>query len=188
MARRRSYGRRNNRRGKTSKFVWARTSGQVTTQAGQLNSFGVDLLAQFQQEYGAQLLGATFVRARGLMFPRAPGISAAAQFGGIAAMIVEQDQILNDEAQRIAYQPGNRRHDDWLAWMPFFQVGGATPGRPATSFNGSSDYNVDIKSSRKIEELGQGLHLWMGHDPNLGGNPEQEIDLYYSLSLGLKLP
>lgn len=187
MARRRSYGRRGVRRAPLRKFVWARTSGGVTTQDDSPNAYGVDLLGPFQEEYGSQLLGATVVRIRGIMFPRFPGIGEIENVGGAAGVIVENDRILTEApAEREFYSPFNRVHDDWLAWMPFFQVG-AAEGTAATSFNGGSEYNVDVKSSRKIEELGQGLHLWVGRDLNMGGNPGQQIDLWFSLSIGLKL-
>ena len=68
MPRRGYTGRRNTRRTPQRKFVWARTQHIFAVGSDQRN-YGVDLLQQFQQEYGAQLLGATVVRIRGFILP-----------------------------------------------------------------------------------------------------------------------
>ena len=50
--------------------------------------------------------------------------------------------------------------------------------------SGASVWAVDVKSSRRIEELGQGLHLWY----DTVGSPESPVSANYDLSIGLKLP
>lgn len=177
MARRRTNGRR---RAPLRKWVWARSRA-----TGQEPDVPINLLEQFQTEYGAQLLGATVMRIRGYCEPffsvAAPGNTIAR---GVFGFIVEDDnELLTPEPSDL---PAARPHDDWLAWLPW-SASGQDPGPAAnglTTWNSqSSMYAVDIKSARKIEELGQGLHLW----PQLEA-PGATVTFTYDLSVGLKLP
>lgn len=181
MARFARARRRGGRRAPLRKFVWARTQ-DVLSGPGTL---GADLLEQFQTEYGAQLLGSTVVRIRGYVVP----VATTAQtlptpLTGDWGVIVESDNDLADPAD-ITKAPLSRPHDDWLAWQPFWFGGGFTgPPTGAGASNPNADaFSVDIKSSRKIEELSQGLHIWYSYVGNTG-----VVDLHYDLSIGLKLP
>ncbi len=183
MARRGNFGsRRRGRRAPLRKFVWARTTGVLVGPS----ETGADLLDVFQTEYGAQLVGATVMRIRGYI---RPNVVATSVVTGHCGIIVESDNELNDQ-NALQQGPSARPHDDWLAWLPWL-VDNST-GVPAlsrvaeTSWNfNASPWAVDIKSSRKIEELGQGLHLWYDFVAG-GGEPTPPVD--YDLSIGLKLP
>ena len=183
MARNRRF-RRGGRRAPLRKFVWARTQGTLSGPA----TLGADLLDEFQTEYGAQLLGSTVVRVRGYCVPvmtaasdpPAPGQIIQGNWG----LIVESDNDLDDPTD-IARSPIGRAHDDWMAWQPFWTSGDYTgPPQAGGSSNPQADeFSVDIKSARKIEELGQGLHIWYSYVTGTG-----TVDLWYDLSIGLKLP
>lgn len=178
---RRNFGGRGRRRAPLRKFVWARTVGTLS----QPTSRGADLLDVFQSEYGAQLLGATLMRVRGYVIPDMPSAPAAGIATGRVGMIVEQDQELADQA--VENTPGARPHDDWFAWLPFIydraDVAGLQAPGNASWNSQASPWAVDIKSARKIEELGQGVHIWYDTVQSAG-----TTNIHYDLSLGLKLP
>lgn len=155
------------------KFVWARHGGALTDAEPV-----ADLLETFQAEYGAQLLGSTVMRIRGFVYPV---ILDTFHFGVVGA-IVENDDDLTQTEQ--SYGPTARPHDDWLMWWPYYSDANSVNGTGFASGNAQgSAYGVDVKSSRKIEELGQGLHLW--RYTTTGGSPAV---IQYDLSVGLKLP
>lgn len=182
MASRRNFTRRN-RRAPLRKFVWARATGFASAP----ETSGVDLLDLFQAEYGAQLLGCTVVRIRGFVTPFVTGGTAGeTAVSGRWGIIVESDNELSTQ-DPLVQGPGARPHDDWMMWAPFsFEPVALGPvgDQPATWNAEASVWGVDIKSNRKIEELGQGLHLWYDYVASGGVN----VNLDYQLSIGLKMP
>lgn len=167
---------RSTRRAPLRKFVWARSFGFLGSDTGQ---FGVDLLGNFQQEYGAQLVGATVVRIRGFISPGQTPLQGT--YGGVYGIIVDTDNTILDDSRNAVEQ---REHDDWLAYLPYTIQGVENrPGNVATSNANANEWAVDIKSSRKVQELGQSLFLFR-ETPSLGSAPGME----WHLSIGLKLP
>lgn len=160
------------RRAPLRKFVWARSVGVLSDATP-----AADLLGQFQQEYGAQLLGATVVRTRGFIVPT-PSPGSGDNVFGVIGMIVEGD---DDLAQTQGVLPQDRPHDDWMVWHPYWMFEGT--GAAALANAANSFWTVDFKSARKIEELGQGLHLWKG---DYTGSAVHGVR--FDLSVGLKLP
>ena len=165
------------------KFVWARSFGVL---AGEQNGvFGADLLGQFQQEYGAQLIGSTVVRIRGYVCPTPFADYPVGTVRGSFGVIVGRD---TDDYSAPNMAMEQREHDDWLAYLPWRAgVPGADTYSPdihhTTSNANSAVYAVDLKSSRKIEELGQTLQLWRNNPADSGGS-----SMDWHLSIGLKLP
>lgn len=146
---------------------------------------GFDLLAQFQQEYGAQLLGATVVRIRGYIRPGPFVGGPVGTLRGTFGIIVGKD---NDDYSDPTMSVEQREHDDWLAYLPW--VAGVPAGdvyspdiRWTTSNVQADPFAVDIKSSRKVEELGQTLQLWRSEPTGSG-----QAGMEWHLSMGLKLP
>lgn len=161
------------------KFVWARHAGAFdpTDTPG---VHGVDLLSQFQENYGAQLIGATVVRIRGYVVPTSDG-SFTGNFQGRWGILVDSD---NTDVTLASNDPGGRPFEDWMAYQPFsIATGGqsTTLQQVATGNVYANEWAVDVRSSRKIEELGEGLYLFW----NL---PESTWGLNWELSIGLKLP
>lgn len=174
--RRRSY-----RRAPLRKFVWARSSGFLTR-----DDAGADLLGQFQQEYGAQLLGATVVRIRGWVAPNT--ISAGAdgsQFAGLYGFIVDTDRADYTFTGVPELAAEQREHDDWLWYAPWVVQNYSTTARTDLTANYQANpWAVDVKAARKIEELGQTLQIWQSTpdaNPDFNG-------MGFHLSIGLKLP
>lgn len=128
------------------------------------------------------------MRIRGYAVPYvAGGDPAVGQLHtGTIGIIVESDQdLLTQEV--LVDAPAARPHDDWLAWLPWrlrVPEGGVVPSQTA-SWSPGNDWCVDVKSARKIEELGQGLHIWMD---NVSTGDASVIRVDYDLSVGLKLP
>jgi len=154
----------------------------------EVNAGGANLLADFQTEYGAQLLGATVMRIRGYIYPQFATAAPTGDVVGQSAfgIIVEEDDELT-EGGGVGNQPFERPHDDWLAWLPWSGVlsdAGPVGNLPATWNSHANFWAVDIKSARRIEELGQGLHLWA----DFSELPETDPSAVYDLSIGLKLP
>lgn len=173
---------RGTRRAPLRKFVWARSQGFLP---GDAPERGLDLLGQFQQEYGAQLLGATVVRIRGFIVPANFTSPIVGTVRGTFGVIVGKD---TDDYSAPTLAVEQREHDDWLAYLPWaMNVPPADQYSPDvtryTSNVQASPFAVDIKSSRKIEELGQTLQLWRS-EPTAAGGAGTE----WHLSMGLKLP
>ena len=147
--------------------MWARENvGAII--AAQTTS-GFPLLADFQTAYGAQLLGATVVRVRGET--RFKPV-AAASYSTVAAMAV-----LPDNTPTVDPLGTTGAFIDWMAYQPIL-------GDIAQTGADSVRANTwDVKSSRKIEELGEGLFM-MVSNPLAGTAAEFSA----VLSIGLKLP
>lgn len=183
MARTRSRRYRSGRRAPLRKFIWARSTGFLDRTV-----LGADLLGQFQQEYGAQLLGATVVRIKGWVVPNSIGGGAdGQQMDGLYGMIVDQDRADYSLANNAEMAVEQREHDDWLYYSPWVVHNYTSAGffRDVTPNPMASPWAVDIKSSRKIEELGQTLQIWQSTPtavtPDYTGTG-------FHLSIGLKLP
>lgn len=158
------------------KFVWARHF-LTTTHVGA--AVGSDLLFQFEQDYGAQLIGATITRIRGYMFAASTstgGTVNAFRFGArvlsgqldLSSTVPDQDPWVDENA-------------DWMLWEPFPSV--FVPG------TGSGDQlrarMVDVKSQRRLDELGEKLVMFYSGSP---GAPANEFVVGWDLSIGVKLP
>jgi hypothetical protein len=152
--------------------VWARSSGAQTLGAagvGRLN-----LLAAFETLYGAQLIGCTVMRIRGVINTASPGLAAGAGNWGRMAAKVEAVQAAPLTA---GDGPFTSEHDDWMMFEPFVHIGAVA----ATQCDGRV---IDVKSARKLDELGQELTLWT---EARAGNPVS-FTWAWDLSIGLKLP
>lgn len=169
---------RSARSGMRRKFVWARCfkSGIVPAQ-GELN---VALLTDFTNEYGAQLLGATIMRIRGVGY-----VSGAATL--TRSRVRAGIRVYTEDTQtpaNVGNEPGpeSAPHADWMFWYSTILHGDpqGTLQRDATAFD---RFVVDTKANRRLEELGQGLMLSIAN-PAVG----VAVDASWDLSIGLKLP
>lgn len=161
------------RPGPRRKLVWART-GPVENQtktAGVAGTSRTDLLAQFQTTYGAQLLGCTVMRIRGTW-------AYVAAVGDIKKPITCGIRVF-DEAHNIATLPGpiTDPHADWMYYETLLAN---EPQVAGTTYTGRSVF--DVRSRRKIEELGQGLAI------AFEGNSAVAQDFWWQASVLLALP
>jgi len=125
------------------------------------------------------------VRIRGYIVPTPFQANPVGTVRGTFGIIVGRD---TDDYSAPNMSVEQREHDDWLAYLPWRAgVPGADTYSPdihhTTSNANAAVYGVDLKSSRKIEELGQTLQLWRS-EPTGSGNASMD----WHLSIGLKLP
>jgi len=153
------------------KFVWARSAPGGLTAIG--TTTAANLLAQFETAYGANLIGATVVRIRGLLIVEPPATAADHQL--VIGVKVTEGAA---GAQATISGPLEAPNDDWMLYEPFMTS--ATP----TGYSQSLDplrRVIDVKSSRKIEEMGQQLTIAADADVT-------SWELSWHLSVGLLLP
>lgn len=153
--RRRSYSRRVSR--PTRKLVWNRhfTETNITTSNA---GFVYDLMNPLQTDMGAKLLGATIMRVRGQILYSAGAISGISTNNQVGMGLIrvstanEPTQFgaltTNQGAASIGPVGATGRHRDWFgydtAWVPA---------------NNWVEHTVDFKSSRKIDEVDDGMAL-----------------------------
>lgn len=172
MARGRSRGfRRQVRR----KFVWHREIGAFTTTSSGPGTWGYDLLAGFRALPGATHLGSTVMRVRGYIVPEL--VDPLPSEDLVAGLRVDTwDQSVTTSV----VSPYQGVDEDWMAWFPYLSPSGAPDDVTGNIY--ASPYAVDVKSSRKLEELNETLWLF-GSTP--GGT---SATYHFNLSVGLKLP
>lgn len=181
MAHRRYYRTARRRGGPRRKFIWARKAGRGIINAPDTEPPGLNLdcLDDFKAAYGADLLGATLVRVRGQILVHIPD-QAAMQAGlvvvGMRTYTESPDGDVVDEET-----PLDQPYGDWLMYQPSIIWKGRQLVDPTNCY-AVHRYDVDIKSSRRFEELGDGLLLSASHD--VVGVTGQ---LVYNLSFGIKL-
>lgn len=196
MARSRNYRRRSGSRRPARKFIWAEVHGsmQTGTEGSEATPNYVNLTAAFENAYGAQLIGATVVTIRGFIAPTSFGSSEPAdQAIWAAGALVTSDSILHsgdtpeNRDRALDYAPFNNPHDDWMLWVSGRLPSDVAAAQVATSNVGGSEYGIYNRSSRKIEELGQGLYLFPDAS-TYDGAQRPLVYFNYELRIGLKLP
>lgn len=178
--RRRGFSRRQLAR----KWVWARSmgTGLVTGPVAGTDpgGFTTDLLQEFKDGYGADPVGVTVTRIRGQILWSPGPIADQTTQNGVVGFRVATEPFGEDEEV-----PHQVPHADWFGWIPTLSTTHSLSST-AVEVNGNvyqERIHVDLKSSRKIEELGQGLLMAASHDI-LGVAAE----FSWNLSIGLKLP
>jgi len=125
------------------KLIWAR---HITENAAMTNPQQIDLLDEFRTvNGGAQPIGSTVTRVVISYAQARVAASAVAGSGVIVGLIV---------APTIAAQvplPVTQPHEDWMYWkyLRYWDAGRASQGQAAWDF--------DVRSQRKMAELGQTL-------------------------------
>ncbi len=166
---RRSYATRGQSSGSNRKFVWARQGGSAAVDTDQ--GLTIDLLQEFQTAYGADILGSTITRIRGVVQWNLGDVAVA----GLAAItaIRTADQT---ELQADAEGPLTSYHADWMAFVPTI-LDDSVPS--------AWHQEIDVRSQRKMEELGRTLALSFETD---AADATTAIEVKYFFSVGLKLP
>ena len=134
---------------------------------------GVDLLTTFRSaaEYGAQPIGVTVTRVRGRVSLRETTATATNDHFGVGLLIEDRNSL----ASEIPH-PYSDEHADWMMWMPLTAYG-------QDGITGSwASYEFDVKSQRRMDEVGQ--TLWLSMDAAVTSTFSAVI----SLSVLLKLP
>jgi len=160
------------------RLIWARNS-----QAGLLSDvqpqLGHDLLEDFRtQNDGSQPLGCTVTRIR-MQLTLQTTLSLA---GGVVAGI-KVDQR-NSDILAAESNPATFPHEDWMYWSWHPAVPAGAVDNPGDSVVASFD--VDVRSQRKMEELGDSLFLWFGLASLVP--PADDAIYNFRTSVLLKLP
>jgi hypothetical protein len=165
MPQRRSVARTQRR-----KFVWARSL------TGELAAIGTvtesNLLADFETRYGANLIGATVARIRGVIAVRPDATPADTTVVVGVRVGSDTDTVLTG--------PTAQPYEDWMLWEPFIL---AATGTGVTQTQTAMTRVVDVKSMRKLEEIGEELHIVASQT-----GTETATELGWALSIGLLLP
>lgn len=169
-------------------FVWARAVGNLFTSpaVGAPAFAGVDLLADVRATYGNDALrNATVMAVKGIVRPN-PSINTELFIAGVSAIRVCNSQ---DTVAPVAENqtPGGAlgQELDWMGYFPWYvdQDAASTRAADATWNHAGSPWAVDVRSSRRMFELGMtlGLFTWASVTSST------DLALDYHLSIGVKL-
>lgn len=171
----RSSARSRPRRVQRRRLVWARNSIETTITTGGGNvPHQNDLLSGFNTRYGADAVGLTIVRIRGII-----GVSGTV--AGLPAVLAVRTGT-EGEVAAAAFNPmTDGEYNDWMMYEPFI----AFPDNAnATASTDITARVIDVKSMRKLDELDQTLFLYAGSDTATAST----VTLRYNLSVLLMLP
>lgn len=111
------------------------------------------------------------MRVRGTLFWNTDNASLDGVAGVAGMAVMEQNSISTEEG------PLTSPHRDWMAYQSTI-LDSITPGNYLVDRQ-----TIDVKASRKMEELGQTLVLSLEHDA-----AATAVTVKHVLSVGLKLP
>jgi hypothetical protein len=134
----------------------------------------VNLLDQFETAYGANLLGATVTRIRGVVVA---GNNIAPVATGqllLSARVGVSSEVSADNNDGIT-QP----YADWMLWEPFVFQNLPASGQTADSW--ALSRTIDVKSQRRLDELNDELQMWIAASST-------SFAYSWNLSILLKLP
>lgn len=150
------------------KSAWGRFSAVGTVSSDQPQNY--DLMADMRSRLGSDLVGTTVVRIRGQIYVQSEAPSTII-FG---VRQTEQGANLIEEHGVFLYP-----YLDWMMFKPFnFGATNITEGETQ-----SQVYDVDVRSSRKIEEIGETLMFSVGTDGATGGGQAFRVYLSYLVKL-----
>lgn len=195
MARTRFSNRRALQRRPRRKLIWARDSDGVIIPVDTVSTFNRYLLDSFETDYGANLIGCTIMRVRGVITAALAGDSdtqdgyAAARVGMRITDHADLDQT--DYAEGAMY--GGQAQADWFFFEPFMLDAGSdiAAGDHAELTSGSEIRHIDVRSRRRIGELQETLELIAGRPASTSTSPPfntMAIRLRWDLSVLIALP
>jgi len=178
------------------KLVWARNADgiviPVDDPAGTQNRY---LLEHFETRYDADLIGCTIMRIRGVMTAALVADSDAQQgYAAIRCGIRVTDHAdvdQTDYANSAMYE--GQAYADWMAFEPFMldAIGVIESGDIAEATSASEIRKIDIRSKRKLQELGETLELVAGRPSDSSSEPPfntMAVRLRWDLSILVALP
>ena len=127
-------------------MVWART--RVEGLQGTISEFvNADALANFRTDLGADLVGVTVIRVRGHVLFSTDLTTRVFTNGVFGARVFTEATTVTD-----ALGPAKDRHADWFMWQPMAFISDQTSGG-----GNLQRMDIDVRSSRKIDEIGQSI-------------------------------
>lgn len=137
--------------------------------------FQDDLLDDFNTRYGADLVGFTVVRMRGYM-------AVTSTVAACLPLVVGVHRASEGEVASTEFNPAtNGEYLDWMLYEPFV---GFPDGGNGAAQTYMCAREIDVKASRRLDELDQTIMLYAGTDSATAGT----ITLRYHLSLLLMQP
>lgn len=151
------------------KLIWAR--GPAFTQAfgAPAAAFWFDPLSGFRVQMGVVRgpPGITIMRSRYSFFVANIGAGAypiwtAARVIGIESLLEAQ----TDPVHALELSPQTDPHNDWMMYEPLYPNHGADP---VTGVPNAATFDIDVKSMRKADELGETLGLVISKPASVAG-------------------
>lgn len=143
------------------KLVWARSAGTIVLAAGSNDAVYNDLMAPFLIQMG--LLqgppGVTVMRIRLDTFSTNTDQSVGLTHGIRVTDRAEFIAASNTVADRVAISPAIDLHADWMMWRQLLPNHGSNV---TTGVPNASTYEEDVRSMRKLDELGDTLIYGIG--------------------------
>lgn len=174
------------------KLIWVRDASSLTVNPGGLLARAP--LQSFEGSLGAQLIGATVTRVRGVVAATLRGPTGAGD-PAIAsvrmAMRITDHGDLAPQDYAIGALYGNQAQADWFFFEPFALMSGslATDLDEADNTSGSEIRRIDVRSKRRFDELDQTVEMLIGA-PAIAGPPVNTcgMALRWDLSFLIMLP
>lgn len=178
------------------KLVWARHSDGIVIPiddpAGTQNRY---LLDDFETRYSADLIGITIMRIRGVITAGLVGDSDTLE--GYAAIRCgirvtdHADENQTDYTNDAMYD--TQAYADWMMFEPFMldALAAVASGDAAEATAASEIRRIDVKSRRKLGELGETLELVIGRPVAGGVDPPANtmaVRVRWDLSILVALP
>lgn len=187
----RSYNRRPRRALPKRNMFWARSFGTVAlgsdntaTQAGLLNSFN--------EEFGASLFGFTVTRIRGYWTHYTPDVEEPSTTYHMSLGIRTDERIdagqADTDPEQLQRSPFEDPYSDWMYARNSVGIRPSPGDLTSTGVQlGLNKEQVDIKSQRKLSELGESLYMVAEHnlEPELA---EVGVVLIWDFHILLKQP
>lgn len=158
-------------RGPRRKLVWARQGQSPSTTLAFGTAVLIPLLTGFQLAYGADPIGATVRRIRGNISMR----TGSASFSLQATVGIG---VFPQASTSASVSPAGSPHLDWMFYRQFF-VEPVVTGE----FGQVMMYDIDVRSQRKMEELGEDLIMVIQNT-----HPSSNLAYAYHTSVLLALP
>lgn len=145
------------------KLIWARHASLVTLAPGGLLALAP--LQELETTYGAQLIGATIMRVRGVISATIAGTSDGDAFSAFRIGMRVTDHADNaPQDYAIGAMYTFQAHADWFLFEPFMldNSGASVAGEEVDTTAASEIRLVDVKARRKIQELDQTVEMVIG--------------------------
>ena len=155
-------------------------------------------LNNFETLYGANLIGATVMRVRGVISATLVGPTTPVNAQAYAAIRCGMRVTDHSDVAFGDYQVGamflNQAHADWFMFEPFMLDNAGTIAASTDEVDttaASEIRHVDVKARRKIEELEDTLEFLVGAPPPASAQPPENtagVRVRWDLSILVALP
>lgn len=185
MARRRTSNRGRSGTNRRRLFWARRTALSAFTAADRAASY--NLLADFETAYGADLFGFTVTRIIGhYTYWTTSNTGVATTYNVSTGIRVDDESEIDGstEAEQIARLPVNDPFTDWMFARNNIGVT-TTTGDPAQGFQlALNRVDLDLRSQRRLDELGQSLYWFVG----LNASPGSDVNVWWDFHILCKRP